>query len=429
MSSAVEQGEAHLSAAASERMSTAQHDPAAVADLRARAAKLAGELAMPTPMERPWKYLDIRTLSLDGYRPGLGAEGQDAPVVDGDYAAVVRQVNGETVSVEVRAEGLKVIPFERNDDDQTRAIVEKHLGSAVAVDADKLAALHYAFERGGLLIYVSPNAEVKQPIRIARWFPTEGQLAAPHTLIVTSANSEVSVIEDYKSGEGDIVVLPVVEILPGPSSRVHYSALHRWGPNTQVFAKQRTITEHDSELVSVSVVGGGRVVKSHIESSLVGRGSSSELLGLGVGRGKEHADFYTLQDHIGPDTRSDLLFKSALKDASRAVYYGLTRVGLRAKNADANQEDRNLLLSKEAKADSDPVLEILTNDVIRVSHGATAGPVDQEQLFYLRSRGLPPLEAEKLLVSGFLAEVVDRIPDQQLRDEAITSLEERLAAP
>src|SRR5690606_35183663 len=124
-----------------------------------------------------------------------------------------------------------------------------------------------------------------------------------------------------------------------------------------------------------------------------------------------------------------LLFKSALKDASRAVYYGLTRVGLGAKNADANQEDRNLLLSKEAKADSDPVLEILTNDVIRVSHGATAGPVDQEQLFYLRSRGLPPLEAEKLLVSGFLAEVVDRIPDQQLRDEAITSLEERLAAP
>lgn len=427
MSSAVEQGEANLSIAGSERLGVAQHDSPRVAELRTKAAKLASEALMPSPMERPWKYLDIRTLSLDGYRPGVGAEGAEAPVVAGDYAAIVRQVNGETVSVEVREEGLQVIPFERNEDAKTREIIDTHLGSAVPFDRDKLTALHYAYERGGLLIYVAPNAEIKHPVRISRWYAADKQLGTPHTLIVTGANTEVSVVEDYQSGDGDIVVIPAVEVVPGPSARVHYSALHRWGANTRVFSQQRTVTEHDSELVSVSLVSGGAVVKSHIESSLVGRGSSSELLGLGVGRGREHADFYTLQDHIGPDTRSDLLFKSALKDSSRAVYYGLTRVGLGAKNADANQEDRNLLLSKSAKADSDPVLEILTNDVIRVSHGATAGPVDESQLFYMESRGLPPPVAEALLVSGFLSQVVDRIGDEQLREEVRASLEARMA--
>ncbi|MCK9517774.1 MAG: Fe-S cluster assembly protein SufD [Dehalococcoidia bacterium] len=427
MSSAVEQGEANLSVATSEQLGAAQHDSPQQAELRAKAAKLAFEMEMPSPMERPWKYLDVRTLSLDAYRPGLGAEGAEAPTVDGDYAAIVRQVNGETVSVEVRAEGLQIIPFERNEDAKTHELIDTHLGSVVPFDRDKLTALHYAFERGGLLIYVAPNAEIKQPVRISRWFATGKQLGTPHTLVVTGANTEVSVVEDYQSSDDDIVIIPVVELVPGPSSRVHYSALHRWGTNTRVFSQQRTVTEHDSELVSVSLVSGGAVVKSHIESSLIGRGSSSDLLGLGVGRGREHADFYTLQDHIGPDTRSDLLFKSALKDSSRAIYYGVTRVGLGAKNADANQEDRNLLLSKDAKADSDPVLEILTNDVIRVSHGATAGPVDEEQLFYMESRGLPPADAEALLVSGFLSEVIDRIGDEQLREEVRASLDARMA--
>jgi Fe-S cluster assembly protein SufD len=427
MSSAVEQGEATLGPDVSERQGAAQHDSPVQAELRAKAAKQAAEMAMPSPMERPWKYLDVRTLDLDGYRPGLGVAGENAAAVDGDYAAIVRQVNGETVSVEVRAEGLKVIPFERNEDGETRALIDAHLGSVLPFDRDKFTALHYAYERGGLLIAVAPNAEIQQPVRIARWYTSDKQLGAPHTLVVTGANSRVSIVEDYRSSDGDIVVIPAVELLPGPASRVRYSALHRWGANTRVFSQQRTVTEHDSELVGVSLVSGGAVVKSHIESSLVGRGSSSELLGLGVGRGREHADFYTLQDHIGPDTRSDLLFKSALKDTSRSVYYGLTRVGLGAKNADANQEDRNLLLSRSAKADSDPVLEILTNDVIRVSHGATAGPVDEEQLFYMESRGIARPEAETLLVDGFLSQVIDRIGDEQLREEVRASTEARMA--
>jgi Fe-S cluster assembly protein SufD len=203
--------------------------------------------------------------------------------------------------------------------------------------------------------------------------------------------------------------------------------LHRWGSKTKVFGEQRTVTTRDSAVVSLSVATGGQVVKSHITSSLEGRGSSSELFGLIVGDGREHIDFYTLQDHIGPDTRSDLLFKSALNGESRSVYYGMTRIGLGATNADANQEDRNLLLSKFAKADSDPVLEILTNNIIRAAHGATAGPVDEDQLFYLESRGIPHDQAEDMLVHAFLGQVLDRVPDEALREELAATLDAKLA--
>jgi Fe-S cluster assembly protein SufD len=225
------------------------------------------------------------------------------------------------------------------------------------------------------------------------------------------------VVEDCTSGEGDLIVLPVVEIEPGPGAEVRYTVLHRWGENTRVFSEQRTVTERDSALVGLSVSIGGAVVKSHIESALVGRGSSSELLGLAWGYADQHSDFYTLQDHIGPDTRSDLLFKAALTDEARSVYYGLTRVGLGARNADANQENRNLLLSPYAKADSDPVLEILTNDIIRASHGATAGPVDREQLYYFAARGIDAATAQRMLVRAFLGEVLGRVKETAIRDE------------
>ncbi|MEJ5221667.1 MAG: SufD family Fe-S cluster assembly protein, partial [Tepidiforma sp.] len=184
--------------------------------------------------------------------------------------------------------------------------------------------------------------------------------------------------------------------------------------------------ERDAAFQNLQLVLSGRVVKGQMESSLIGRGTGSELLGLAYGRGEEYVDFYTLQDHIGPDTRSDLLYKAALRDSARSVYYGLTRVGLGAKNADANQENRNLLLSKTARADSDPVLEILTSNVIRASHGATAGPVDEEQLFYLQTRGIPRPAAEAMLVWAFLEEVVSRVPDGALREELLGLLEAKV---
>lgn len=411
-----------LTPEASAAMTKDTGEPTNLAELRGRAAALAAELSLPDPQqERPWKYFDPHQLAIDEVEPGspaarLAVDELTArfDLAGREYAATVIEANGRLLAASVKDQSVRIASLHSPEVPQD---LSARYGLAVPYDRNRFSALHYAFARGGVGIAVAENAEAANPIRIARWYEGEGVLFAPHTLIVTGANSRVRVIEDCRSAEGRIVVLPVVEVLPGPGSEVRYTVLHRWGAATWVVGEQRTVTERDSGLVSLAIVTGGRLVKSHIESALVGRGSSSELYALSFGDDEEHIDFYTLQDHIGADTRSDLLFKSALKDRSRAVYYGLTRVGLQARNADANQEHRNLLLSKTARADSDPQLEILTNNVIRASHGATAGPVDEEQLFYLQSRGVSRAAAEELLIWAFLGEVLDRLPDEQLRAE------------
>lgn len=405
MTSAPSTTASSLTPEASRALGEALGDGATVAGLRASGAGAIDALAMPSPaLDRPWKYVDPVALDLDGFAPA-GAAGDDT----------VTTAHGD---------GLTVTGFEQAGD---KAL--ERVGEAVAVDGDRLTALHYAFLQGGVLIQTKANAEIAEPVRLTREFSEAGTLATPHTLIVAGVNSRLTVIEEYRSADEPMAILPAVELLVGPGAVVNYTSLHRWGARTRVFAEQRAVTERDADVRSLSLVTGGGLVKSHITSSLEGRGSSSEMYGIAVGGGQEHVDFYTLQDHVAEDTRSDLLFKSALGGQSRAVYYGLTKVGLGARRADANQENRNLLLSRAAKADSDPVLEILTNDVTRVSHGATAGPVNEEELFYIQSRGLTREGAVGLLVRGFLGEPLDRSAlAEGVREELTGLVEAKLAA-
>lgn len=434
MSAAVEKTSMGLLTAAMSRAIGEQlRDPSWLAALRARAAAAAESLPMPTTMERPWKYMDVAQLDLAPYTPAVAAGQKESAedlrtryAISPETTALLVQRNSETVLAQSGG-GAQVADFSAAQHAEA-ALVEGNLATVVPVERSRFTALHYAFLRGGAIVAVPANVEVPGHVRIVRDLDQDGQFAAPHTLIVTGANARVSVIEDCRSGSGDILVVPAVEFVAGPGSVIRHTVLHRWGAATRVFAEQRAVTERDAAIVSINVVLGGRVVKGHLESSLSGRGSSSELYAMVLGDAQQHVDFYTLQDHIGPDTRSDLLFKSALTGSSRSVYYGLTRVGLGAHNADANQENRNLLLSRKSKADSDPVLEILTNDIVRASHGATAGPVNEDQLFYMQARGIARRQAEALLVRGFLGQVLDRVADQQLRDELTGLVEAKLGA-
>src|SRR6184192_1918667 len=167
---------------------------------------------------------------------------------------------------------------------------------------------------------------------------------------------------------------------------------------------------------------------STLPSAPAWRGSVSRrcLKGLFFGTGDQAFDFRTLQDHIAPHTTSDLLFKGALRDRAKSVYVGVVRVEPQARGSSSNQANRNLLLSEKAKATSEPILEILNNDILRCSHGATVGPVDPEHLFYLESRGIPHPVAERMLVQGFLGEVLDRIPVAQVREAVDQELAARI---
>ncbi|HJP40983.1 MAG TPA: Fe-S cluster assembly protein SufD [Dehalococcoidia bacterium] len=408
-----------LSAEVSKAVGKSVGDSRHLAELRNAASQIAEELDPPTSMERPWKYTDLSEFSLEGYEPAIRAPGvatttmSDARAKESGLSALVEVTDSTPTHVE-RLDGFSAGCAQ---DEGLSDICDEHLGMLVTPGSSLFSALHYAFLSCTTAINVPANVELDAPVKIVRRESGSGVLAAPHTMIVTGANSRLNVIEEWHSGDGPLLVLPAVEILPGEGSQVRYTSIYRWGENTRVFSEQRTITAKDSTVTNLSVALGGSKVKSHIISSLEGRGSHSEIQGLYVGGSEQQFDLYTIQDHIAADTTSDLLYKSALRERAHSVYYGLTKVGLEAKNADANQENRNLLLSKTAKADSDPVLEILTHDVIRAAHGATAGPVDEEQLYYMGTRGLDPEQSEQLLVSGFLAEVLDRIPDRALRSQ------------
>ncbi|GAB4324965.1 MAG: Fe-S cluster assembly protein SufD [Dehalococcoidia bacterium] len=421
-----------LTAEASKALGESYGDSPRLAELRTAGMAAAERLEMPAPIQRPWKYLDVTNFDMGRYHPATTTPSRaDASALSREYgildpvAGALFQVDGTTVASTVVADGLSLADVAEAGG-ELRGLIDTRLADALAPDRDRFAAVHYAFLRGGVAVHAAANAEIAEPAWIVRDYREAGQLATPHTLIVTGANSRLTVVEDFRSNEAEILAVPIAEIFVGEGSVVRYITLHRWGAQTRVFGGQKAITERDAEFAGMAMVTGGLIVKEHVESAISGRGSGSELYAVVAGNGKQHIDFDTLQDHIGRDTRSDLLFKSALADQSRSVYYGVTMVRHEARGADANQENRNLLLSREAKADSDPVLEILTNDVIRCAHGATAGPVDDEQLFYMQSRGLTRAQAVALLVRGFLGEVLDRIPGEALHEYLAGVLEEKL---
>jgi Fe-S cluster assembly protein SufD len=228
-------------------------------------------------------------------------------------------------------------------------------------------------------------------------------------LVLVGEQAEVSIVLRLRSGDAPLLVSGVIEVYAHNDSRVRLLVDQRWGAATQDYTTVRSKLARNADVTIASMAVGGRVFKQTVEALIEGEGANSVIHGVALGDGEQHFDFVTLQDHIGERTTSDVQIKAALAGASKSVYYGVTRVEESAAGSQANQQNRNLLLSKHAKADSDPVLEILTADVIRCGHGATVGPVDQEAMFYLQSRGLDRRTALQLLVSGFFRTVVDAI--------------------
>ncbi len=204
-----------------------------------------------------------------------------------------------------------------------------------------------------------------------------------------------------------------------------YVALQRWGNHAWQFADERARLEKDSTVRMVHAGLGARFSKNRVEASLNGPGCRAELKALYFGTGQQFFDFHTLQQHVVGHSTSDLLFKGALREQAQSVYAGLIRIEVGASQSDAYQANRNLLLSNQAKANSIPMLEIMNNDV-RCTHGATVGPVDPEHLFYLESRGIPPMVAQRMVVHGFFGQVLERIPVQQARELVEQELEDRI---
>jgi Fe-S cluster assembly protein SufD len=410
-----------------------------LADRRAAAAERLATVSWPTSAEEIWRYSRIGELDLERFRPmtpeELGAPGDErAPgggpwaAEAGDRAAVLIVRDGRVVRHEIdpglEAKGVRVCDIATCDDDAIRST----LGRASSSSEDAFTVLHDAFLAGGAFVYVPEGVVVEKPIVVLHWCEGDAEASFPHTLVVLREGAQATVLDRFGSPDTDHLVDAVAELLIDDNAHLRYLSVQEHGPRTWHLGLQRAIVGRDSTLRTSAVALGGDYARLRSEAVLRGQSAESDQLAVYFGDGTQMLDFRTLQDHEAPWTRSNLLFKGAVEDHARSVYSGLVHLRPPAQKSVAAQTNRNLVLSEGASAESIPNLEIEANDV-KCSHGSTVGPIDDDQRYYLESRGIPPHEAERLIVLGFFDDVLDRLPvstlTSGLRRSVVDKLEHR----
>jgi Fe-S cluster assembly protein SufD len=387
---------------------------------RRRAAAAAGfaDASLPTTEEEVWRYSRIDDLDLDDFRPAsetpaagtgvaAGALERLLPLLDAtpDRAALVVARNGRIVHTELRddlaAKGLRADRMGDADGDV--------LGGAIDRAPDVFLGFNDAFLGEPVLVRIPAGLAVGGPVVVAHLTEGDGLAAFPRLVVEAGDDSEVSVLEIQASGAEPGLLVPVTEIVVGRAARVGHLTVQQLGLATWQLGLQVASVEAEASLRTTTVGFGGDYARLRTDCRMVGRGATGELDAVYFGEGEQTLDFRTFQDHVAPDCTSNLLFKGAVGGRSRSVYTGMIRVGKEARGTNALQTNRNIKLSDGAWAESVPNLVIENNDV-RCSHASAVGPIDEEQRFYLESRGVPTDEAERLIVSGFFDEVLGRSP-------------------
>jgi Fe-S cluster assembly protein SufD len=416
-------------------------EPTWMRDLREKAWRFFEEIPWPTGTEETWRRTRLTGFKLEDYRAVYGRNGVEpvrSPISEsGDQPAkasipdrfAILSAEVEKSLAEIESAGSLVVvdgAMRQNGLDAVLAakgvifcdldtavrehpeLVQKHFGTVVPAAENKFAALHYARWTNGTFVYVPRNVTIELPLQAV-----VGQSAGPfagfhHTLVITEEGAAVTLVEDFVGADGGMTD-NVVELMPGPNSQLHYLYLQKLADTAWNFSTQRMRLTRDSLLRYFIGSWGSKLSKNWINMELNGEGANGELLGLYFPGGRQHLDHHTNQLHKAPNASSDLLFKGALKDRARSVYQGYIKVYPDAQKTNAYQANRNLMLSRQARADSVPGLEIEADDV-RCTHGATAGQIPEEYIFYLMARGIDRTNAERMIVQGFFEEVIDRIP-------------------
>ena len=394
------------------------HGPGWLAARRERAARLSGELDLPQFKGKPgWEFTDLSGLDLAAYEPaGAVAEGAGGLL---DLPASALRVGDPA--------GDAIVCTLEEAAERHPELVERHLGTLVAAD-DPFVARNDAAWAGGLFVYVPSGVVLDAPVVADAVQGADGTVVNHRTLIVLEEGAQAEVWEQFLSAEdGDALFNAVTELVVGPNANLRYVGAQGLSEKSWVFGTQRAVVERDGSLDWVALGFGSGAGKVRMNTELRGRGAHAKVTGAYAGRGRQHLDFDTTQEHAAPDTTSDLAFRGVLGGRSTAVWRGMIKVDPGAQQTDAFQESRNLLLSPRAHADAIPGLEILANDV-RCTHAAAIAQVDKEQLFYLMSRGLPREQATRLVIDGFLQALSDRFAEGPLRDSISAALERRLEA-
>ncbi len=383
--------------------------------MRAELLERYRSLELPTTKDEHWRFTDLSGFDPDAFDAAAAGAARPDSMLDIDTA-------GSAFATESGIEIVSAPPG------VTFAPLEDHelLGTLVGIE-DKFTAQNAALWKHGLLVVVPRGAVLAEPIyvRIANSAP--GGALFWRLLVVAEPESRFSLIEEYVSESSELpaYVNAAVELFVGQAAKLEYVSIHNLSRETWHFASHRARVDRDAELDWVNGGFGSKRGKIRIENDLAGPGATSRVTGAYFADGTQHLDYDTFQEHAAPNTTSDFAFRGALHDRASAVWRGMIRVEPDAQHTNAYQENRNLILSHDAHADSIPGLEIMANDV-RCTHGATNSPVNRDELFYCMARGMSRAEAERLIVRGFFQDMLDRIELEPVREAVAQALEARI---
>ena len=366
---------------------------------------------MPDPKDEDWKYVDI-DFALDDFVPASEPSGRLGP---DDYLAALSEVSGSLTMVDgtpVDAEAGD-ITVERVVDTPNHRISRMY-GSMTSPEIDVFAAANHAAAPPGAVVTIPAGRTLAAPVLVDIQAVAGGRVSFPHVTLVGGADSEASVVVLYRSAPGtELLVSSLIDTLVERNARLSVSVVQNLDERARMVAHHQYVAERDSTLRIGEVGLGGRYARQRLGISLAGMGSSVQMGGIYFGDGPQVLDYRIFVTHQGPRTTSDIFLKGAVADTARAVWTGLMRIEHGADGTSAFETNRNLVLSDGAKVNSVPNLEILTDD-LQCGHGSSSGPLDEQQLYYLMSRGLPRDRAERLLVRGFFDEILSRLAVPEL---------------
>lgn len=407
--------------------STAQ-EPAWLAERRTAGLEQFKNLPMPTARDELWRFASVGRLSIDDYNP---AEVPSTATLDAltERSDLVSERAGRTVFVddvpadfeciseELAKQGVIYLPVSEAIEQHPELMEKYFLQESTELGSKKFFGLHAASNKAGSVLYLPKGVHIEAPFVNYYWTSGARSAVFPHTLVIAEDNAYASVVDIFfsETTENEALNIAVTNLHAGAGANVFRKVVQDWNEKTVSFQLDTTVAERDAQVKNVAVNIGAQRARYEAQTRIEGPGADVKMYSLTVAEETQEFDQRTFQIHNAPNAVSDLLYKNALLDNSRTIFSGLIKVAEGAQQTDAYQTNRNLLLDPTAEANALPGLEILANDV-KCSHGATTGNVDEDELFYMMSRGIPKRAAMQLMVFGFFEEVIEKVASDELAE-------------
>ena len=415
-------------------------EPQWLLDRRNSGNETYSNLPVPSAKDENWRFASVLSEDIDAFKSAPMPEDHaidyalsNSKLVEDPIAELIfvddHLVQSKPLPKELIDKGVRFLSLNEAIEDYSHLLEPYFLKDSTRLGSQKYFGLHASNVKAGAVLYVPKGVEINEPIAVYHWSNTDKGLICPHMLIIAEAQSKVSLIDVLASTteENRCLNISASNIQGHPSANIYRKVIQNFNSKTLSFQLDSAIAGRDTQLENIAINLGAAKARYENQIKINGSGAHVTMYSLSVAEETQEFDQRTFQTHNAPNSVSDLLYKNALFDTSRTIFSGLIQVEEGAQQTDAYQTNRNLLLDQRADANALPGLEILANDV-KCSHGATTGNIDEDELFYMLSRGIPHRVAMQLIVLGFFEEIIEKLGSDSLAENIRKLLEEKFAS-